>query len=66
MRVNDTEVQMSNYSEFKSEVRKHGLSVNNFYEKEATHGKIVSESPNNVDQERRGKRRLTRFITKVD
>ena len=32
MRVNDTEVQMSNYSEFKSEVRKHGLSVNNFYD----------------------------------
>ena len=32
MRVNDTEIQMSNYSEFKSEVRKHGLSVNNFYD----------------------------------
>lgn len=32
MRVNDTELQMSNYSEFKSVVGKYGLSFNNFYD----------------------------------
>ena len=32
MRVNDTQIQMSNYSEFKSSVGRFGLSNNNFYE----------------------------------
>ena len=32
MRVNDTELQMSNYSEFKSVVGKNGLSFNNLYD----------------------------------
>lgn len=32
MRVNDTQVQMTNYSEFKSVVGRYGLSFNNFYD----------------------------------
>lgn len=32
MRVNDTQIEMSNYSEFKSSVGRFGLSNNNFYE----------------------------------